>query len=204
MVWAVRHFQCYLYGRHFQVITDCRPLKWLMNARDPRTCLARWNLLLQEYDLYIVHCAEKSNQNANTLSRGTIRGVETYVLGIDEIKYCESQREDNTLNLLIKQSENSMNGVAGKFCVDDCGLLYYWKEPAEMVNKQRGTAKKLVLKRLVLQILKVYHDASYVGLVPRKHERKSENSTIGTGCAKTLTITVRTAILCNTHKDPKN
>ena len=29
IVWAVKHFRCYLYGRHFCIITDHRPLTYL-------------------------------------------------------------------------------------------------------------------------------------------------------------------------------
>lgn len=76
VVWAVRHFRCFLYGRHFRIVTDCQPLKWLMSARDPSSRLARWNLLLQEYDFEVIHRAGTANQNADTLSRAAIRVVE--------------------------------------------------------------------------------------------------------------------------------
>ena len=55
VVWAVKHFHCYLYGRQFQVISDHRPLKWLMSVKDPTSRLARWNLKLQAYDFEILH-----------------------------------------------------------------------------------------------------------------------------------------------------
>ncbi|EEC06827.1 polyprotein of retroviral origin, putative, partial [Ixodes scapularis] len=69
VVWAVRHFRCYLFGRHFRVITDCNAFKWLMSVRDPNSRLARWNFLLQEHSFEIVHRAGKLNQNADALSR---------------------------------------------------------------------------------------------------------------------------------------
>jgi hypothetical protein len=33
-VWAVRYFRVYLYGAHFVLYTDHRPLEWLMTSQD--------------------------------------------------------------------------------------------------------------------------------------------------------------------------
>jgi hypothetical protein len=35
LIFAVKQFRCYLYGRHFNVYTDHRALKWLLNLQDP-------------------------------------------------------------------------------------------------------------------------------------------------------------------------
>ena len=50
VVWAVKHFRCYLYGWKITIITDHWPLKWLMNVKDPTSRLACWNLRFQYYD----------------------------------------------------------------------------------------------------------------------------------------------------------
>ena len=68
-MWAVKHFHCYLYGRRFQVITDHRPLKWLMSVKDPTSRLARWNLKLQAYDFEIIHNPGKQQTHVDALSR---------------------------------------------------------------------------------------------------------------------------------------
>ena len=69
VVWAVKHFHCYLYGHKFQVLTDHRPLKWLMNERDPTSRLVIWNLKLQAYEFEIIHRPGKPQTHVDTLSR---------------------------------------------------------------------------------------------------------------------------------------
>lgn len=69
IVWSVKHFRPYLYGRKFRIITDHKPLTWLMNVKDPGSRLVRWRLLLEEYDYEIIYKQGKLNQNADALSR---------------------------------------------------------------------------------------------------------------------------------------
>ncbi len=50
MVWVVAHFRCYLFGTQFTLVIDHQPLKWLMESNKLTGQLARWALILQEYD----------------------------------------------------------------------------------------------------------------------------------------------------------
>ena len=34
IVWGMRYFRPYLYGKHFRVVTDHKPLTWIMNVKD--------------------------------------------------------------------------------------------------------------------------------------------------------------------------
>jgi hypothetical protein len=68
-IWAIAHFQPYLYGQRFILVTDHQPLRLLMEL-DKLTCkLAMWALLLHEYDFEVVHRGEIINLDANGLSR---------------------------------------------------------------------------------------------------------------------------------------
>ena len=69
IVWAVKHFRPYLFGRKFTLITDHRPLTWLFSIKDPGSRLARWRLKLEEYTYKIEHKPGKINKNADALSR---------------------------------------------------------------------------------------------------------------------------------------
>jgi site-specific DNA-cytosine methylase len=70
--WAVTHFRCYLWGNSCVVITDHQPLLWLLSNDKLRGKLARWALILQEFDLTIRHRAGVTNQDADGLSRNPL------------------------------------------------------------------------------------------------------------------------------------
>lgn len=76
IVWATKHFHQCLYGRKFTIITDHRPLVWLMNVKDPNFRLMRWRLKLLEYDYEIIYKQGNINTNADTLSRIRVRTIE--------------------------------------------------------------------------------------------------------------------------------
>ena len=48
IIWAVKHFRPYLYGKKFHIYTDHRPLAWLYSLKEPNSKLTRWRLRLQE------------------------------------------------------------------------------------------------------------------------------------------------------------
>lgn len=76
IIWAVKYFRPYLYGRQFTIYTDHKPLTWLMSLKDPNSKLTRWRLRLEEYDYKIVYKKGKYNTNADTLSRIKINAYE--------------------------------------------------------------------------------------------------------------------------------
>ena len=47
VLWAVKLFRVYLYGKRFSIITDHSALKWLMTIKDVSGKLARWSIFLQ-------------------------------------------------------------------------------------------------------------------------------------------------------------
>ncbi|KAL9978457.1 hypothetical protein ACROYT_G015976 [Oculina patagonica] len=65
---GIKRFQSYLYGRRFYIHTDHSALKWLMSIQDPTGHLARWSLLIQQFDFEIIHRPGKSNGNADALT----------------------------------------------------------------------------------------------------------------------------------------
>jgi transposase InsO family protein len=68
IVWGMRYFRPYLYGKHFLVVTDHKPLTWIMNVKDPGSRLLRWRIKLEEYDYEVVYRKGALNTNADALS----------------------------------------------------------------------------------------------------------------------------------------
>jgi hypothetical protein len=67
-IWAIAHFRCYLYGTEFLLVTDHQPLKWLMESDKLIGKLARWALILMEYDFKVVHRVGLVSMDADGLS----------------------------------------------------------------------------------------------------------------------------------------
>lgn len=69
IVWAIKYFRPYLYGRKFKIYTDHRPITWIMSLKDPNSKITRWRLKLAEYDYEVIYKKGKLNTNADALSR---------------------------------------------------------------------------------------------------------------------------------------
>lgn len=79
IVWATKYFRPYLFGHKFKIVTDHKPLQWLMSLKDPNSKLVRWRLKLEEFDYEIVYKKGKLNSNADALSRIKTPSSETKV-----------------------------------------------------------------------------------------------------------------------------
>lgn len=66
--WAIKHFRCILYGRHFRLFVDHRPLVSLFSQKDPSSKLTRIRLDLEEYDFEIQYLPGSKNLS-DALSR---------------------------------------------------------------------------------------------------------------------------------------
>lgn len=69
IVWAVKYFRPYLFGRKFLIVTDHKPLQWLFSLKEPNSKLVRWRLKLEEYEYDIVYKKGSLNKNSDALSR---------------------------------------------------------------------------------------------------------------------------------------
>jgi len=51
--WPINHFRTYIYGRHFTVKTDHRPLTYIFSVTSRSSKLMRMRLDLEEYDFTV-------------------------------------------------------------------------------------------------------------------------------------------------------
>ncbi|OWZ08465.1 hypothetical protein PHMEG_00018991 [Phytophthora megakarya] len=68
VVWTIKTFRPYLYGRAFTLITDHSALKWLMTRTNLAGRLHRWSLVLQEYEFQVEYRPGATNLVADALS----------------------------------------------------------------------------------------------------------------------------------------
>lgn len=69
IVFAVKSFRNYLFGRKFIIYTDHRPLVYLFGMNNPSSRLTKFRLLLEEYDFDVRYVKGSNNVVADALSR---------------------------------------------------------------------------------------------------------------------------------------
>lgn len=69
IVWCLKQFRPYIYGRKIKLFTDHKPLVWLNNLKEPNSKLMRWRLQIAEYDYTIYYKEGHLNKVADCLSR---------------------------------------------------------------------------------------------------------------------------------------
>ncbi|CAH1229798.1 RTL1 [Branchiostoma lanceolatum] len=132
MVWAIRNFRPYLYGRRFTLLTDHRPLlsclKTPLGDGIAQSRRSRWAIELSTYDFSIEYRPGTANNDADALSRrpnsptpadaaGQIPVVEdsglpatcmaTHLAPTPAIDFLREQEADVTCNELIQWLKDS-------------------------------------------------------------------------------------------------
>jgi len=69
IVWAVNKFHRYLYGQHFIVESDHRPLEYLQTSHSKNPRIMRWSLSLQPYRYTVRYTKGSDSIVADYLSR---------------------------------------------------------------------------------------------------------------------------------------
>lgn len=76
IVWSVKYFRPYLYGRKFKIETDHKPLMYLFNMANPSSRLLKFRLILEDYNFEIEYVKGVDNVAADALSRIKITSEE--------------------------------------------------------------------------------------------------------------------------------
>lgn len=97
IVWSVRYFRPYLFGKTFTIKTDHRPLVYLFNINSPSSRLLKFRLSLDEYDYKIEYVKGADNVAADALSR--------IVMTSDELK----DMNRNIMNVMTRRMKRMLD-----------------------------------------------------------------------------------------------
>lgn len=138
---GVKKFRHYLFGIHFIIVTDCKAFQMTLNKKElaMSTRVARWIMLLQDYDFEIVHREGSKMKHTDALSR--IPYVSTIFADLREnIRY--AQENDVSLKAIIE----ILKKQPYEDYILDNGLLF------------KGLSKQLVIpKTMETEILRRVH-----------------------------------------------
>lgn len=112
---AITQLRPYLFGRHFTVRSDHRPLIYLYKLKDPASKLTRIRLELEEYDFDIIHIKGKNNVAADALPRIKIsdlkqiydESVPVYAVQTRSMTRKPKTDSDQVSNTIINSPDNS-------------------------------------------------------------------------------------------------
>ena len=157
---AIKKYQPHLHNHKFTVATDHSPLRWLMSVKDASGHLARWALLLQQYDFNIVHRPGRIHVNADCLSRRPYDSCEIRSLKKEEPQTPhtqEMQRRDPELAAMIDFLENDILPTNDNFHIGQDGLLYH-PDFNRRHNARESISLLVVPAALRFEILSNVHD----------------------------------------------
>lgn len=124
IVWSVKHFRPYLYGRNFTILTDHKPLEWLFNITDPGSRLLRWRLKLEEYQYTIKHISGTQNPVADALSR--IHILQTLPITTEDMKAIKPSQADVIIRFTT--TEQTPNLSVGGFERKNNTITFAYKD----------------------------------------------------------------------------
>lgn len=137
IVEAVKKFRSYLLGLQFKIVTDCAAFTKTLEKRELATRVARWALLLSEFNYTIEHRAGSNMAHVDALSRYPI------CMTINSEFIAQLQKaQQNDIEVKTLTSEARMNGC-GSYIVEN-DLLYETRDDRKLLVIPKGMQKELI------------------------------------------------------------
>lgn len=108
IVWAVKYFRPYLYGQHFKILTDHKPLIYLFNMKDPSSRLIKFRMALEEYNFEIQYIKGSDNAAADALSRITIQDLKAMHENVINVMTRAQARKLNNPDSIVDMVPNDL------------------------------------------------------------------------------------------------
>lgn len=202
IIWTLSRLRQFLLGATFTVVTDCQCLTYLHKAKVGNGQLARWAVLLSEYDCTFRHRPGTSMAHVDALSRAPTetsdQGLEEeivsrvmYIDVVDEIRTFQS--EDTEIKNLLRyiQLDGANDPESRKYTVEN-GILYRLEGPHRLFVVPRSMRKAIVIK--FHDQLGHYSTEKVVAAITRQYWF--------TGMRRYVNTHIRRCLPCITNKGP--
>lgn len=159
IVWSVKYFRPYLYGRKFVVRTDHRPLLYLFNMADPSSRLTKFRLCLEEYDFEVEYVKGKDNVLADALSRIVISSEDLKVMHEKNISVMTRAQHKRLSSTDIYEKDSSVSRTDHPRIVE---VLKKQKNDIEVLQVCLDEWKKLLRNKNYTKIFSKTRNLMYV------------------------------------------
>lgn len=162
IVWSVKYFRPYLYGRRFKIQTDHRPLVYLFGMRDPSSRLLKFRLKLEEYNFTIEYIKGVKNAAADALSRITVTSQELKELNesvVNAITRAQARRMQECQSTQTKNAEFSADITHPNSRPDQPRVVEIIKKPenfTELILTNNYLLRKLQKEGLITEKSKYF------------------------------------------------
>lgn len=137
IVWSVRYFRPYLFGKKFVIRSDHKPLVYLFNINSPSSRLLKFRLSLEEYDYRIEYVKGANNVAADALSR--------IIVTSEELK----EMNKHVMGVMTRSMKKRMDQIQNdeNVSVDKCTTNSWTDHPkvVEMLKKPKHCVELVTL-----------------------------------------------------------
>ncbi|CAL1291955.1 unnamed protein product [Larinioides sclopetarius] len=136
---ALKKFKNYLLGTKFKIITDCDAFQKTMHKKDLPAKIARWALMLEDFDYEVCHRSGRQMKHVDALSRHPI-----LVISSNDItqKVKNAQDQDEFISKIKSMIEST---PSNEFFLKN-GILYKLNNDTELLVVPQMMQKEIVLK----------------------------------------------------------
>lgn len=181
LVFGVKKFHQYLYGRSFELVTDHAPLTSLLSAQKQVPTLAsariqRWALMLSAYQYTIVHKKGSKNGNADALSRLPLPVTSDGVVQPAEMIFCMQLLDDSPVTskeirlatqrdpILAKIYQWTMNGWPNENPGEEFKSYFKRKDEISVTDGILTWGMRVIVPRRIQEdVLKILHE-THIGM----------------------------------------
>lgn len=161
IVWSIKHFRPYLYGKRFKIQTDHRPLVYLFSMRDPSSRLLKFRLQLEEYNFTIEYLKGQSNTVADALSRikvtsddlKTMNEQTINVMTRAQLRKINMHNDENTKKRLLTDNNNIISKPGEPRVVD---IIKKPNDITELLFRNSKDLNKILRSGLTVEMFKYF------------------------------------------------